>query len=402
MGLVGLMCTMAGVQAASASTPGVTSKTITLGLISSFTGPAASEDDGIVKAAEARVDQQNAKGGIDGRKIKLIFEDDATSPATNATASSALITKGVFGVIDDSAVAFGGYKVLQKAGVPVTGGAYDGSEWYEQPNTNMFSIGGSADPKDPQYTTFAKFSKAQGGKKCGAVSYQISPSSTAAATGFLLACQRLGMTKAFLDTSLPFGSVNTTTLALQLKQAGVDTLYLPLDANTNFALMTALTQAGVKMKVILNATGYGQALIDDTSAISNVQGAWFSPTGAPTELKTPATKAFQAALAKYSHFTGVPDFSFYEAWGGVDLMITGLERAGKNPTQAGFIKALRKDASYDMGGLESPVDLTLKAFGKAAPQLCGYLTKFKGKTFVDPIKICGSLMPNSDQIPSAP
>jgi branched-chain amino acid transport system substrate-binding protein len=397
------MCGTIGVgQASAASVPGITSKTITIGLISSFTGPAASEDDGIERAAQARVDLQNSKGGVDGRKIKLIFEDDATSPATNATATSALISQGVFGVIDDSAVAFGGYKILQAAGIPVTGGAYDGSEWYEQPNTNMFSIGGSSDPKDPQYDGMAKFAKAQGGTKCGSLGYQISPSSTAAATGFLLACQREGMSKAFLDTSLPFGSVNTTTVALQLKQAGVNALYLPLDANTNFALMTALKQAGVKMKFITNATGYGQALIDDTSAVADVQGAWFSPTAAPVELKTPATKAFQAALKKYAHYTGVPDFSFYEAWGAVDLMITGLELAGKNPTRAGFISALRKDSSYDMGGLETPVNLTLKAFGKAAPTLCGYITKFKGDAFVDPTKVCGNLLPNSDQIPSAP
>jgi hypothetical protein len=55
-----------------------------------------------------------------------------------------------------------------------------------------------------------------------------------------------------------------------------------------------------------------------------------------------------------------------------------------------------------MGGPETPVNLTTAAIGKAAPQLCGYLAKFKGDTFVDPIKLCGALLPNSDQIPSAP
>ncbi len=357
VGLIGLMCTF-GVGQAAASTPGITSKTITIGLLSSFTGPEATEDDGILKAAQARIDLQNAKGGVDGRKLKLVVEDDATSPGTNQTASQALISKGVFGVVDLSPVTFGGYKVLQAAGVPVTGGAYDGSEWYQQPNTNMFSITGPESAKDPAYSTDAKFAKSKGATKCGALGYQISPSSTAAATGFMLACQRAGLSKAFLDTSLPFGGVNTTTVALQIKQAGVTALDLPLDANTNFALMTALKQDGDNVKVILNATGYGQTLIDDKSAVTNVQGAYFSPTGAPVELKTPATKAFQAALKKYAGFTGVPDFSYYEAWGGVDLMITGLELAGKNPTRSGFISALHKDTSYDVGGLEPPVDLS--------------------------------------------
>jgi branched-chain amino acid transport system substrate-binding protein len=125
---------------AGASTPGVTSNTITLGLITELTGPGAAVATGMVRSAEARIEQQNAEGGVYGRKIKLIAEDDETNPVTDKTATAALISKGVFGVIDDSAVTFGGYKLLQQAGVPVTGGAYDGPEWYEKPNTNMFSI----------------------------------------------------------------------------------------------------------------------------------------------------------------------------------------------------------------------------------------------------------------------
>ena len=182
-------------------------------------------------------------------------------------------------------------------------------------------------------------------------------------------CQKAGLTNAFLNNTLPFGSVNVTTLPLQLKAANVDTLYLPLDENTNFAIMTALKQAGLNLKVILNATGYGQALISDTSAVPDAQGAWFSPTGVPVELKTPATKAFQAALAKYAHYTGVPDFSWYEGWGGADLMIQGLEKAGKNPTQSGAIKGLQKLTAYELGGLESPVNLSLSHFGEAPSRL---------------------------------
>ena len=386
---------------AGASAPGVTSKTITLGLITPETGPAGSEYTGIVPSAQARIALQNAHGGIDGRKIKLIVKDDQTSPATNQSASNALIAQGVFGVIDESPVAFGGYKVLQQQGVPVTGGAYDGPEWYEQPNTNMFSITGPESAKDPQYTNFATFTKAHGGKRCGSVGYAISPSSQAAASGYLFACQKAGLQKAYFNNTLPFGSVNVTTLALQLKAAHVDSLYLPLDENTNFAIMTALKQAGLNMKVILNATGYGQALLSDSSAVPDAQGAWFSPAGVPVELKTSATKTFQAALAKYAHYTGVPDFSWYEGWGGADLMIKGLQAAGKNPTQSGFISALHKVTNYNLGGLEPPVNLSLSAFGKAPKQLCGYLSQLKNDAFANTTKVCGTLLPNSDQQPSA-
>ena len=40
--------------------------------------------------AKARVALQNAQGGIDGRKIQLIVEDDQTNPTTNQLDSNVL------------------------------------------------------------------------------------------------------------------------------------------------------------------------------------------------------------------------------------------------------------------------------------------------------------------------
>jgi hypothetical protein len=82
-------------------------------------------------------------------------------------------------------------------------------------------------------------------------------------------------------------------------------------------------------------------------------------------------------------------------------MIKGLELAGKNPTDAKFIADLRKVSNYNMGGLESPVNLTLSQFGKAPKKQCEYLVQFKGKSFVHPQYLCGKVLPNSDQLPSA-
>ena len=386
---------------AGASTPDVTGKSITLGLVTELTGPGAAVGTGMVRSAEARIAQQNAEGGVYGRKIKLIVRDDQTNPAMDQTATAELISDGVFGVIDDSAVTYGGYKLLQQAGVPVTGGAYDGPEWYKQPNTNMFSISGPGGAKDPQYDNSAVFAKAHGGTKCGAVGYGISPSSQASASGFVLSCEREGLKNAFLDTTVPFGTVDVTTLVLQIKASGANVLWLPLDANTNFAIMTALKQAGVKMKVVINATGYGQVLLNDTTAVPDAQGAWFLATGVPVESETPATKAFQSALAKYAHYTGVPDFTWYEGWGGDDLMIQGLERAGKNPTQSAFIAALHKVTDYSGNGLFGPVSFSLSDFGKAPKTLCEYFVQLEGDAYVHPTRVCGAILPNSDQLPSA-
>ncbi len=402
VGLLGGSAAIVTGAGAAPKTPGVTPRTITVGLITPETGPGASNFTGVVPAAEARIDLQNAHGGVDGRRINLVIKDDATNPATNQSATAALISEGVFGIMDVSPVAFGGYKLAQQAGVPVTGGATDAEEWYQKPNTNMFSITGQLSPKDPQYGGLASFIRAHGGTRCGSVGYSISPSSTAAARGFILQCERAGLKNAYLNTTLPFGTIDTTSLALEMKGARVNALYLPLDSNTNFAIVTSLKQAGVNMKMVISATGYGQEILDDQAALPDAQGTWFTVEGTPVEVHTPATEQFQAALARYVHFTGIPGFSWYEGWGAADLMIYGLERAGKNPTQPGFINALHKVTHYDVGGLESaqPANYTLSHWGKAPKQLCQWLVQLKGRSFVNPTKICGKLLANSNELPN--
>ena len=349
----------------TASAPGVSTSSVTLGLITSLTGSASPEYTGIVPAAKARIAQQNAQGGIDGRQIKLDVVDDQSTPQGDATAAQDLIAKGVFGVIGETPFLFGGYKPLQAGGLPVTGGGYDGPEWGQQPNTNMFSIGGPVDPHYPANNGAALFMKSLGVTTVAAFGYGVSPSSTAAAKGFVVAAQSVGLKKGYLDTSIPFGSVQAGPIALSLKSSGVDGLDMPLDDNTNFAIIAAADQAGVKLKVALSATGYGQALLDDTAVLGPANGTYFNTVGEPVELHTAATQAFQAALAKYANYTGVPGFDWYEGWGSTDLMIKGLQMAGKNPTRTSFITALHTVTDYDANGLLAAANLTLALFGQA-------------------------------------
>ena len=388
--------------ALTASAPGVSPTTITLGLITSITGPAASEYGGIIPSAKARIAQLNAAGGVDGRQIKLVTADDASSPAGFGASAQRLIAQGVFAIIGVSPFVFGGAKTMQQAGVPVTGGAFDGPEWGTQPYTNMFSYTDPQDPKAPQYTTLPTFMKQNGVSTVASVGYGVSPSSTASATGFIFASEHIGLKKGYLNTSLPFGSVDVTAIALSLKNSGSDGLWLPLDENTNFAIISAAKQAGANLKVVNSATGYGQALLNEPTAVQSSQGVYFTPVGQPVEANTPATQNFTGALSTYAHYTGIPDFGWYTGWLGADLTIYGLKGAGQNPTRASFMNYLHGVSSYTANGLIVPANLTLAAFGTALPTLCGYLTKLQGTKFL-PVNngqpLCGTLIPNSNQLP---
>lgn len=397
LALMGLAWTASGGTAVASAAP------YTIGLITDETGPGAPVEVNTVAAVTARIDLQNAHGGVNGHQIKLIVRDDQTSPTENATATQSLLAQGVLAIINDSPVTFGSTTITQKEGVPVVGSATDGYEWGEQPNTNMFSLSYSLwDPKEPVYALSPAIWK--GVSPVASFGYSISPSSSESAKAFTYAARKFGLKVGYLDTGLPYGTVNATSIALELKSNHVEGMYLPLDDNTNFAILTSAKQAGAPLRVTVSATGYGQALLDDSAAVPAAQGVYFPTVGEPVELHTAATKLLQSALAKYGHLTGVPDFSAYEGWASADLMIKGLQLAGKTATRASIIKNLRKVTSYNAGGL-LPTPINFTQFGKDPKKLCSYYTILRGKQFVVANAgkpVCSSLLPDSDQAPSAP
>ena len=141
LGTVGLAEHGAG--AASANDPGVTDKQITIGYIYSGTGVAASTSKNGGEACKARVDRQNAQGGVNGRKINTITIDDQSSGANLTAAQDLVNNRNAFVVVDDSAFAFLSYRFLLGQGVPMIGGGYDGDYYGKPGNQSIFSALGT-------------------------------------------------------------------------------------------------------------------------------------------------------------------------------------------------------------------------------------------------------------------
>jgi branched-chain amino acid transport system substrate-binding protein len=378
---------------------GAASAPIEIALITSRTGVAAAEYSTAQVGFLARIALQNAEGGIDGRKIVPVVFDDQTSPTQDATAVQDAISKNVLGIVAVSPVFFSGAKFPQEAGVPVTGSFSDGPEWGEQPYTNMFaSDNGSVDPKYPANTETSTFMKQHGGTVLGAYGYGISPSSTRAAEGTAEAFTHGGGKVGVLDTSIPFGSVAFTTEGLAAKQKGVNAVTADLDNNSNFALATSLQQAGVKPKVVVFPTGYEPSVIH-SPVWKTLQGDFFATEFRPFSVPDAGTEQMATALEKYEHFSKsqFPTFGQYESWLGATLMIEGIQKAGKNPTHASVITALRGIKGYTGGGI-LPYNINYATiFGHDLPEECGWYMEAKPKGFVatSTKPLCGKDIPGT-------
>jgi len=77
-----------------------------IALITSLTGPGASEFSQAAAGFDARIALQNAKGGIDGHKLEGIVLDDQTSPSEVANAAQEALSKGVIGIVSASPLFF--------------------------------------------------------------------------------------------------------------------------------------------------------------------------------------------------------------------------------------------------------------------------------------------------------
>ncbi|HEY3672332.1 MAG TPA: ABC transporter substrate-binding protein [Acidimicrobiia bacterium] len=369
-----LLSTAIAAGAQSGSTPGVTAKDITLGYISSETGVAASASEGSATGCKARIGAENAKGGVNGRTIKLEAIDDKSSANLNS-AKDLVENRDAFIVINDSAFAFTTYRYLNDSGVPMLGGGFDGSYYYEKGNENIISAYGDGSPVPGiTYDTTTNVMKKLGAKSVAAVGYGISAASSENAKATeTFAAKASGLKSGYLNTAVDFGTTDVSPIVLGIKNAGADAVYMPLDTNTNIAIIQGLAQNNVPMKASVSATGYGQAVLDSPAAKTLTETDLFQTAYRPVELGGTAIKTFQQNLKKYAGFTGVPGFGEYTGYVSCDLAIVGLKAAGKNPTRQGWVDGIRTSNGgiYDNAGLScAPRNFSKANFGKVTDKSC--------------------------------
>jgi branched-chain amino acid transport system substrate-binding protein len=412
VGVVALLSASCSSAASGPKTsgPGITAKAITIGFIYSATGIASSSYVDAYKGALARLDAQNAAGGVDGRQLKLDVKDDESSLAGMSDAAH-LLSDNTFAIIPLSSFTFAAAKTLQQAGIPVVGYEVDGPEWGQQPYTNMFSFSPPVStPFNGTYYTYtdaAQFLKSLGVTKMANLAYGISPSAVQATKDFEAAANAVGMNepKCYEDLSVPFGSNDFTAAALAISHARCTGVEAALVDNSDIALSQALKNQGLTSSKVtqLYYTGYSQAVLENPPTDASYEGAYIQ-TGINFTTPNAAVRQMLQNIQKYVPGTKnaeIPDYGVQNAYIAMDLMIEGLEHAGPNPTRTSFIDNLHNVNNYTASGIfPSPgVGFSLKAFGTVAmlPQTaCTYIVHLEGDHFVpvnDGKLICGRRIP---------
>jgi ABC-type branched-subunit amino acid transport system substrate-binding protein len=218
------------------------------------------------------------------------------------------------------------------------------------------------------------------------LAYGISPSSQASIKAAFASAAGHGIKNCYANYSIPFGGVDFTSAGLAIKNAGCDGVVGSFVDSSDVGLSTAVKQGGINAKQ-LYFTGYDQTTLQSAASKQAFEGDYFS-NYVLLDPSLPANQAMYAAFQKYVpgyHAGDLPDFGLLGSYLATDLMIKGLQVAGRNPTRKSFIQNLRTVTDYNAGGILAS-SISFAGFGtpEMIPQTgCMYFVQLKNGQFVN-------------------
>lgn len=120
---------------------------LTIAAMGPMTGQDATMGEQLRRGVDAAVTALNAKGGVQGQKVKVIYKDDACDPKQGVALANQLAGENVAGVVGPmcSGVAIPVAKVLQEEGIVMVSPSATNPLLTEQGATNVFRVLGRDD-----------------------------------------------------------------------------------------------------------------------------------------------------------------------------------------------------------------------------------------------------------------
>ncbi len=318
--------------------------------IGPFTGPLAENANGNYVGAKAYFDHINAQGGVNGKMIRLVREDDQYKPAETARLLEMVANR-------DKPIAFinllGSANVglllkehtLEKLGVPAVG-VTPGAESLRDPGSPLLFHVHAGDKAQlgklvDQLSTM--------GTKNVAVVYQDLPFGT----GGLAFLEQLTATKGLkivAKASMAAGQSDAKPAVAQLAKAGAQSYILVLAPGSATSFVRDARAAGDSTP-IYSMSYVPPASVIEKAGLAGAAGiALAQITPNPSSPTTGLGRDYHAALKAYAP-AGTPPTSFsLVGYLAAVVTVEGLKRSGSSPTSAALVHAINEIRDLELGG----------------------------------------------------
>ena len=364
--------------AAYAADPGVTDTEIKIGDVNIMTGPASFIGRAVAVGSKVAAAEINEAGGVNGRKITIVTEDDGYVPARSFQALTKLIeVDGIFALNGTSGTAnvLAMMPLIEENNLPTVVTTAPNELIYNPVRPSVFTVGASYSdafygqlkyihenmaPKDPVYGLIRQDDDFGG----------------AIENGYDRAIKEFGA-KDGIRLRFKKGAANFAAEVAQMKQAGVNVL-----ANGGI-IAGAANILGEARKLSMDLQVAGVWSEDMPPSVNLSAPAGYDYLVADyVALSGPAIDAFIEKAKKYATPEEVAAINRYTyvTYVGLSAMAEAMKQCGKDLTRACTIEKLKGLKDFDTQGVSAPISFDNES-QLSGTALAIYQLNAKEKTF---------------------
>ena len=342
-GIIAAGAMAAGTAAAQSQAPGVTKDQVKVGAFGPLTGPVYMYGKLTMNGVDAAFEKVNSEGGLHGRKLVLVREDDSCKPeAAIAAVKKLAYEHEVFAIVGGacSNATIAARPELEKSGVPIIVNSAVADSITVPVAPNIFTAMLTASIESRAQLQYALDQN----KKVAVVSMQ-DAWGRSRYEPFMQAVKDKGV-KLVANVEVAPEANDATAQALQLKASGADAVVMILYPKPAAVLIRDAMKIGYKPLWI------GQTAINDMVAFRDQVGI----PGAVENVVTISTVRFQPTDAEVKDWAdrvkklfpndNLSTFNL-NGIGSALVFVEALKRAGPEPTRPKFVEALGSMKDFD-------------------------------------------------------
>ena len=367
----------------TASDTGVTPTQISIGNVSGLTGPLANSFNQGTEGVGALFAAINAAGGICGRQLKLVAEDDQQNASTNASDVADLVGRVLAFAGSTSDGDNGGVPNMVQAGSPDFGFAINCNR--SESATYWSASGGSCfqpqgPGQGPYYINDSGLALAKSAgyfpTKMAFLAYNIAISAQAAQQFEYVYQHSFGGTPCYTDFAISPASASLESDVAQMQANGCNGVATTLDVTGNAKLLQAMQQQSYTTPYTYTTfDGYTPSQIS-LAGQSAAQGLTIGVPFIPLNESNPIVHLYLQELATYEPGKQPSGFGFL-SWHSAQMLVYALIASGHAPTRASVTHVVSSLQNWTGGGALGPYTPNTHSVGA-----CQVDVVVKGNDFV--------------------
>ncbi len=319
---------------------GITDTEIVIGSHQDLSGPIASWGTQVKMGMELRVKEINDAGGIHGRKIRLVIEDNAYNPAQAITVTNKMINMDkVFAFIGNmgSPTAGATKPIISKKKIPQMLPLSSASLFFDP--YDRYSFGGWAPYYDQARVLTKYFVKEKGKKRIG-ILYQDDDFGAITVKGVEDQLTEFGMEVTTKESYKRGATVFSTQMA-KLKKANVDFIVLATVVRETVGVLAEAKKLQWKIDMCGTSAAYTQYIPILASAAGFSADGYYSTGQSPyiyPDHKNPKARAFYKNYK--AMFDKTPDMPSTAGYTAINVFWIAANKVGKDLTREKLVDAL--------------------------------------------------------------